>query len=234
MKQILSPLFILICFVCAAFAQTESLTNKEIILMSKAGLSKDLIVRKIADSIGDYETTAQALIELKKAGVADEVIALMLEKKDANQKENLSKGNNQYSDSADAAQAITLSLNQAASPDDNSKSHIVLNSKEAFRAAKTIAIEKSSINPSRQALEKELLKRKDWQQLNLNIVRYKTGADLYIEIGFVPLSIITHRYVFRVYDRKSGTIIAAGETTSWGSLAENLARHISKELQKVL
>jgi hypothetical protein len=25
-------------------------------------------------------------------------------------------------------------------------------------------------------------------------------------------------------------VIAAGETTSWGSLAENLARHISKSL----
>jgi hypothetical protein len=233
MKYILTLTFIFI-FSLAAFAQTETLTNNEIILMTKAGLSKDLIVRKISDSSGNYETTTQALIELKKFGVADEVIALMFEKNDANQKVNLSKENKQYSDSTDATQAITVSLNQATLPSSDSKTHIVLNSKEAFRSAKTIAIEKSSINPSRQALEKELLKRKDWQKLNLNIVRYKTDADLFIEIGFVPLSIITHRYVFRVYDRKSGTIIAAGETTSWGSLAENLARHISKELQKVL
>ncbi len=81
-------------------------------------------------------------------------------------------------------------------------------------------------------MEKELLKRREWQKLNLNIVRYKEGADLHVEIGFVPLSVITHRYVFRVFDSKSGTVIAAGETTSWGSLAENLAREISKKLRK--
>jgi hypothetical protein len=202
--------------------------------MTKAGLSKDLIIRKIADSNGNYETTAQSLIELKKSGVADDVIASMLEKKSVNQKENSSVENKQYSDGADAQTAITLTLNQPVAPGDNSKSHIVLDSKEALRAAKTIALEKSSVNPSRQALEKELLKREDWQKLNLNIVRYKTDADLYIEIGFVPLSVITHRYVFRIYDRKSGTIVAAGETTSWGSLAENLARHISQKLNAAM
>lgn len=232
MKYILILTFIL-SFSFAVRAQTEILTNGEIILMTKAGLSKDLIVRKIGDSNGDYETTAQALIELKKAGVADEVIALMLEKKSANRKENSSQENKQYPDGADARTAITPTLNQTAAPDDHSKSHVVLDAKEALRSAKTIAIEKSSLNPSRQALEKELLKRKDWQAMNLNIVRYKTDADLYVEIGFVPLSIVTHRYVFRIYDRKSGTIIAAGETTSWGSLAENLARHISQKLSAI-
>jgi len=92
---------------------------------------------------------------------------------------------------------------------------------------------KTSLNPSRQALEKELLKRQDRQKLNLNIVRYKEGADLFIEIGRMPLSLITHRYVFRVYDNKSGTVIMAGETTSWGSLAKNLARSISQNLNAV-
>lgn len=229
MKYILILTFIL-SFSFAVRAQTETLTNSEIILMTKAGLSKDLIVRKIVETNGNYETTAQALIELKKAGVADDVLALMLEKKSANRKENSTPENRLYSDSANANAAIAPTLNQTVSPENNPKTHIVLDSKEALRSAKTIAIEKSSLNPSRQALEKELLKRKDWQRLNLNIVRYKTDADLYVEIGFVPLSIVTHRYVFRIYDRRSGTIIAAGETTSWGSLAENLARHISKKL----
>lgn len=234
MKRIFSILFIFCCSVYAATAQTETLTNNEIILMTKAGLSKDLIIRKIADSDGNYETTAQSLIELKKSGVADDVIASMFEKKSVNKKENSSAENKQNSDNADAQTAITLTLNQPATFGDNSKSHIVLDSKEALRAAKTIALEKSSVNPSRQALEKELLKREDWQKLNLNIVRYKTDADLYVEIGFVPLSVITHRYVFRIYDRKSGTIVAAGETTSWGSLAANLARHISQKLSAAM
>lgn len=195
--------------------------------MTKAGLSKELIARKIADSNARFDTVTEALIELKKSGVADEIIALMLEKKPFDQKVNLSKDNNLQSNNLTTQ---TATLNQPVMTSDNSKSHVVIGSKEALRSAKTIAIEKSSLNPSRQAIEKELLKRKDWQQLNLNIVRYKTDADLYVEIGFVPLSVITHRYVFRVYDRKSGTVIVAGETTSWGSLAENLARKISNKL----
>jgi hypothetical protein len=97
-------------------------------------------------------------------------------------------------------------------------------------SAKTIAFGKSSLQPSRQALEKELLKRKDFQQLHLTIERYKDSADLFVDIGFVSGSWITHRYVYRVYDRRSGAVVAAGETTSWGSLAENLARHIAKSL----
>jgi len=110
---------------------------------------------------------------------------------------------------------------------------IIANPADALRSAKTVHIEKSTLNPSRQALEKELLKRKDWQKLNLNIVRYKEGADLRVEIGFVPLSLITHRYVFRIDDNRSGTVIAAGETTSWGSLAKNLARNICRKLNGV-
>jgi len=47
------------------------------------------------------------------------------------------------------------------------------------------------------------------------------------------MSLVTHRYVFRIYDRRTGAVIAAGETTSWGSLAENLARHIAKSLTAI-
>jgi hypothetical protein len=96
-----------------------------------------------------------------------------------------------------------------------------------------VAIEKDSIHPSIPALEKELMKRKDWAAYNLTLVRSRGEADIYIEIKFVTLSLITHRYTFHIYDRRTGTIVAAGETTSWGSLAENLAREISKKLATV-
>jgi hypothetical protein len=220
MTYILTLIFIF-GFSFAVFAQTEILTNSEIILMTKAGLSQELIIRKIKDSTGKYETTTQALIDLKKAGVSDEVIALMMDNKSATREPTLENLPN-YSDSDSNSVEI------------KSNAHIVLEPKEALLSAKTIAIEKSSLHPSRQALEKELFKRQDWQRLNLNIVRYKEGADLVVEIGRVPLSLITHRYVFRIYDNKSGTVITAGETTSWGSLAENLARSISKNLNAVL
>jgi hypothetical protein len=212
-----------VCFLVAAntAAQSETLTNHEVILLTRAGLSQELIIRKIRDSGKNFDITAEGLIELKKAGVADEVIALMMEKSAAAADSPNNDTTPGYSDSVPVSGYST-------------PSHIVLDPKEALRSAKTIAIEKSSLHPSRQALEKELLKRKEWKDFNLNIVRYKEGADLYIEIGFVPFSLITHRYVWRVFDNKSGTVIAAGETTSWGSLAKNLARDISKKLSKVL
>ena len=78
-----------------------------------------------------------------------------------------------------------------------------------------------------------MLKRPEFKKLNLNILRYKDAADLYVEIGFVQGSVITHRYAYRIYDRRSGSILAGGETTSWGSLAENLARRIAKSLAAV-
>ena len=96
--------------------------------------------------------------------------------------------------------------------------------------ARTIAFKKSSAHPSRQNLEKALLKNKDFKQLNLTILRYKEEADIFVEMGFVSGSWLTHRYVYRIFDRRSGAVLAAGETTSWGSLADNLARHIGRSL----
>jgi len=210
------------------FAQSEILINAQIIEMTKIGLDKEIITKKIKESPNCFDVSANALIELKKNGVDNEVISLMLANtnavKQVNTKDNevapVTQNNDNpqnYSDSQPIEVART-------------NSQILPTAKEALLNARTLAIEKSSINPSRQAIEKELLKRKEWRQLNLNIVRYKESADLYIEIGFVHFSLITHRYVWRIYDRRSGIIIVAGETTSWGSLAENLARDIGKKI----
>ena len=211
-------------FSALTFAQTETLTNKDIVLMTQSGLGKDLIIKKIKDSGGKYDVSAQNLIDLKKAGVDDSVIESMMEKAAA----PAVKADAQYSDSQP-----TFSGNYSGKYEPVSKERIVLSPQEALQNAKTIAITKSSLNPSRQALEKALFKRKDWQKYKLNIVRLKEDADLYIEIGRIPLTILTHRYVFRIYDRQSGTVITAGETTSWGSLAENLAREIMQKLDSV-
>ncbi len=211
---------------CAAFqtvaAQTnaaEILTNEDVVLMSQSNLADNLVVDKIKESKGAFDVSVAGLVNLKKANVSDEVVAAMMEKSRALRDKSATGANTQ---TADGSQPIIESVPT-----------VVKNPAEALRSAKTLAIEKSSVNPSRQSLEKELLKRKDWQKLNLNLVRYREGADLRVEIGFVPLSLITHRYVFRVYDNRSGTIIAAGETTSWGSLAKNLAREIAKKLNAV-
>lgn len=209
---------VLVCFLSAS-AQTEVLTNSEVIEMVRAGLGTDVIVKKISSSGSAFDVSVKALVEMKKAGVSDEVIGVVMEKgKTAAPAAKQTAGDpKSYSENMPEA-------------DSKPSPTAIPTGKDALLSARTISFEKSSINPSRQALEKELLKRKDWQQLNLTILRYKESADLYGEIGFVTGSLITHRYVYRIYDRRSGIVIAAGETTSWGSLAENLARHISKNL----
>ena len=218
MKRIL---ILVLCLALNAFAQTETLTNSQIIEMSKIGLGREIIVKKINDSQNNFDVSTNALIELKKANVADEIIAVMLEK---------AKTKTEIVNSADTPKGFSETQN---TNETQQFTPTVVTAKDALLNAKTVAIEKSSLNPSRQSLEKELFKRKEWLKYNLTLVRYKQDADIYIEIGFVPLSIITHRYVFRVFDRRSGTIITAGETTSWGSLSHNLAREITQKMDTV-
>lgn len=222
MKSISTLLFLLI-FASTIFAQTETLTNTEIVEMTRAGLGAAIIVQKINSTDANFDISARALIELKKAGVQDEVIQALIEKNRATPVNVAGKQTQTFSESqpSPTSENKVLVENKAVTP------------AEALRSAKTIALVKSSLQPSRQALEKELMKRANWKKLNLTLVRYKESADLYVEIGYVSLSWITHRYVFRVYDRRSGAVIAAGETTSWGSLSENLAREITKKLGSI-
>jgi hypothetical protein len=207
-------------FSIVSLAQTETLTNSQIIEMSKVGLNARVIITKIEKSKGGFDTSTNALIELKKSGVDDEVIAAIIDKAATSESYAANTTEKNYSESTPLSEKTQVS-------------GVIQAPRDALKSARTIAFAKSSIQPSRQALEKELLKRKDWKALNLTIERYKDNADLYVEIGYVSLSWLTHRYVYRIYDRRSGAVIAAGETTSWGSLAENLARHICKSLAQI-
>jgi hypothetical protein len=229
MKKILfsalAPFLLLILVPLAGAAQSkESLTNSQIVEMSQVGLEKETILKKINDSASVFDVSTPALVALKKAGVADEVIRLMLEKSES-----------QKLPDASTTTVLTDAKNysDSVSTDAGQFDRSVPTGKEALLRAKTVAIVKSSLNPSRQALEKALLKRADWRGYNLTIIRYKEESDLYLEIGRIPFSWLTHRYVFRLYDRRSGAVLAAGETTSWGSLAENLAREIVQKMKTV-
>ncbi len=194
-------------------AQNETIGNKTVIDMSRSGLSSEIILKKIASSRTTFDLSATGLIELNTAGVDDAVISGMMERNDSESTPSLEV----------SPTSAILTFSDSGPPPPVSRQHAAI-------GARTIAFGKSSLQPSRQALEKELMKRQDFQQLNLTILRYKEAADLYVDIGFVAGSWVTHRYVYRVYDRRSGAVITAGETTSWGSLAENLARHIAKSL----
>ena len=74
-KGILTFVFLLLCPVL--FAQ-EALNNASVMKLVKAGLSEDLIVTTINSSVGAYDTSANGLIALKKAGATDKVIAAVL------------------------------------------------------------------------------------------------------------------------------------------------------------
>src|SRR5687768_4370077 len=64
------------------YSQTEILGNHTIIELTRAGLSVDLILKKIGSSQTSFDVSAQSLIELKRSGVDDGVIAFMMERKD--------------------------------------------------------------------------------------------------------------------------------------------------------
>ena len=63
----------------APFAQTQKpLTNADILNMTKQGFEPSLIVKDIQSSATDFDTTPQALIDLKGAGVDKSVMEAML------------------------------------------------------------------------------------------------------------------------------------------------------------
>lgn len=56
----------------------DRLTNKDILDMASVGLGDEVILAKIATSALAFETAPEKLIELRKAGVSDKVIAAMV------------------------------------------------------------------------------------------------------------------------------------------------------------
>jgi hypothetical protein len=56
----------------------QSLNNDSVIKLTKAGLSDDLIVSTINASPGIYDTSADGLIALKKAGASDKVVSALV------------------------------------------------------------------------------------------------------------------------------------------------------------
>ncbi len=61
--------------------ESEVLTNESILSMVKAGLDETVILAKITATPARFDTRTDALIELKRAGVPDRVLAAMVEKR---------------------------------------------------------------------------------------------------------------------------------------------------------
>jgi hypothetical protein len=57
---------------------TAAMNNKDILKMHKAGLTEEIIVAAMQKEKPDYDTGADALIELKTAGVSEKLIQQMI------------------------------------------------------------------------------------------------------------------------------------------------------------
>lgn len=68
-----------------AFAQTETMTNEEIITLAKAGLNQSIIIDKIKTTKSNFDLSTDGLIKLKQAGVSDAIVSAMLEAKSGKQ-----------------------------------------------------------------------------------------------------------------------------------------------------
>jgi|CZKF01.1.fsa_nt_gi hypothetical protein len=68
---------VILAFCPLLFAQ-QALDNNAVVKLIKAGLSDDLIVNTINLSPGNYDTSANGLIALKKANASDKVIGAIL------------------------------------------------------------------------------------------------------------------------------------------------------------
>lgn len=79
--KILLFVLLVFSFSFSVAAQNETLTNKEIVALTKAGLGKSLIIQKIEDSKSNFNLSTDELIELKKAGVEEDVISAMFKAK---------------------------------------------------------------------------------------------------------------------------------------------------------
>src|ERR1700724_3513815 len=62
----------------AAPAAQKPLTNEDIVSMVQAGLPQDVVVEKIKTSKTAFDTSTEALVALKKAGVAGDIIRIMV------------------------------------------------------------------------------------------------------------------------------------------------------------
>lgn len=86
-SKLLSVFFVAVLCLSAAFvvhAQDETMTNDEVISLTKAGLNKTVIINKIRTSKSKFDLSTDALIRLKKAGVDDDVVTAMLQAKSGN------------------------------------------------------------------------------------------------------------------------------------------------------
>lgn len=85
MKAIYLFSLALVLTISQAFSQqskSETLTNQSVISLVKAGLEKSIIITTIKNAKGNFDTTTNGIINLKKQGVPSEIISAIVNKKE--------------------------------------------------------------------------------------------------------------------------------------------------------
>jgi len=150
-----------------ALMAQQSLNNDSVIKLIKAGLSEDLIISTINSSPGVYDTSANGLIALKKAGASDKVVAAVVLKA-AGPSATLPA-------SAPAANSSGTTIGGA--PIGNSTT------------APAAATESTGLPPGVDSVGVYYLDgtSNTWQELPAEVVNFKTGGALkhYASVGIV-------------------------------------------------
>jgi hypothetical protein len=92
----------------ACFSQhIDTLTNDKVIKLYKAGFSNDVLTSKIQNSFADFDVSIDGMMNLKKAGIPDDIISLMVSKPS---KMNNSVSNNRNVSATSARDSKEISL----------------------------------------------------------------------------------------------------------------------------
>lgn len=93
MKQLLTKCLMVVLLISffslgvyqAYCEEKQPLTNADIITMVKGGVGSDLIIRLIESNKTQFDTSAEAILQLKGAGVSEEIIKAMINAKNPEQ-----------------------------------------------------------------------------------------------------------------------------------------------------
>lgn len=147
----------LVLLLGSALMAQESLNNESVIKLIKAGLSEDLIVTTVNSSPGAYDTSANGLIALKKAGASDKVLAAIVLKA--------------------AGSSATL---PAAAPAAASSGTAVGTSVGGSPVNSSVGAEPNGLPPGVDSVGVYYLDTSSntWQELPAEVVNFKTGGAL--------------------------------------------------------
>lgn len=81
MQTLSAPLLALLCLFPAVAAAEEPMSNAAVVSLVQAGLSEGVIIQKIRSSPSNFALDANSLVTLKQAGVGNNVLDAMLNKR---------------------------------------------------------------------------------------------------------------------------------------------------------